>query len=79
MIGKDQLANLNELAYSLKLPLDWLKAQADTGRIPCLRIGRKRLFNISAVRQTLAQLAAEGSKRGKLPRVADHWQEVTEE
>ncbi|QDV88998.1 hypothetical protein RAS2_00570 [Phycisphaerae bacterium RAS2] len=40
------------------LPVAWLRAEADAGRIPCLRVGRRRLFNLEAVRRVLAERAA---------------------
>ena len=44
---------LEPLASKLGLPQYWLKAEADAGRIPCLKIGRRRLFNADAVRLAL--------------------------
>ena len=38
--------NLTALAAALQLPRDWLKKQAEAGRIPCLRVGRKLRFNL---------------------------------
>jgi len=52
------LRNLNGLALELRLPIEWLSSEADAARIPCLRIGRRRLFNIDAVRHALADRAA---------------------
>ena len=48
------VVSIHELATELRLPHDWLRREADAGRIPCLRVGRRRLFNISAVRKALA-------------------------
>jgi hypothetical protein len=48
------------LAYRLRLPRAWLRAEALAGRIPCLKIGRKLLFNSGAVGQALAERAATG-------------------
>ncbi len=50
---------LNHLAAELKLPKEWLHQEAIAGRLPCLRIGRKLLFNLSAVNQALADRAAK--------------------
>ncbi len=50
-----------KLAQILDLPRRWLKQEADAGRIPCLRIGKRvRLFDVAAVRQALALRAAKG-------------------
>jgi hypothetical protein len=53
--------NLLELSKQLRLPVKWLKQQADAGKIPCLRVGRWRyLFNLTAVQKALSEMAAEG-------------------
>lgn len=54
------LVNLRELARHLRLSASWLKAEANAGRIPSLKAGNRRLFNVEAVRRTLAHRAAEG-------------------
>jgi excisionase family DNA binding protein len=56
----DELLSLPQLAARLRLPRDWLRREALAGRLPCLRIGRKLLFNRSAVKQMLAERAAFG-------------------
>jgi hypothetical protein len=53
------LSNLAGLSAQLRLPREWLRQEALAGRIPCLRIGRKMLFNCEAVERTLAERAAE--------------------
>ena len=59
----EELTNLRGLAQQLRLPVAWLKGEADGGRIPCLRVGRRRLFNVGAVRAELAKRAS-GTKEG---------------
>ena len=54
-----QLLNLIGLANRLRLPANWLKQEADAGRLPCLKVGRKRRFNLTAVQAVLAKRAAE--------------------
>jgi len=54
----ETLTNLVGLSTRLRLPPHWLRAEALAGRIPCLKIGRKLLFNPSAVEQALAERAA---------------------
>jgi hypothetical protein len=51
------LLSLHRLAARLSLPAAWLKEEALAGRIPCLRVGRKLLFNVEAVEQTLTARA----------------------
>ncbi|MBE7465608.1 MAG: hypothetical protein HS116_19205 [Planctomycetes bacterium] len=54
----DDLYNLAALAIRLNLSREWLAAEADAGRLPCLRVGRRRLFSLKAVRAELAIRAA---------------------
>jgi len=39
------------------LSLAWLKAEAEAGRIPCFKAGRKLLFDPEAVEQCLLERA----------------------
>jgi predicted site-specific integrase-resolvase len=56
-----KLVNLIGLSEELQLPIDWLRVQAESGRIPCLFISRKKMrFNPEAVEKALADLAAKG-------------------
>jgi hypothetical protein len=60
MIEHKQITTLPGLARQLNLPIEWIKAEAKAGRIPCLHVGRKYLFNIDAVLHVLAERAAKG-------------------
>ena len=53
-----KLLPLHRLAARLRLPSAWLKAEAVAGRIPVLVVGRRWLFNLDAVEDALAALAA---------------------
>ena len=55
------LVNLLELSGRLRLPAKWLKIEAEAGRIPNLKAGRKFLFSIEAVKQTLTRRASKGA------------------
>ena len=55
----EALTNLAGLSARLRLPPDWLRAEALAGRIPCLRVRRKLLFNPDAVEKALAERAAD--------------------
>ena len=55
----NNLVNLYGLARELHLPVEWLKAKAVKGQIPCLRIGRRFRFNVEAVKAVLLEMAAE--------------------
>lgn len=54
------LLSLPDLAKALNLPEAWLKAEADAGTIPHLKIGKRYRFNLEAVTRTLAERAADG-------------------
>jgi excisionase family DNA binding protein len=60
--GNPQLLSLPALADVLKLPESWIKAEADAGRIPHLRIGDRYRFNRDAVVRALAERAAQSGK-----------------
>jgi hypothetical protein len=59
MDAESSFANLRRLASRTGLPAAWLKAEADAGRIPCLRVGRSLKFNVEAVERVLAERAAQ--------------------
>jgi hypothetical protein len=49
----------------MKLPTEWIKAEAEAGRIPHLRIGKRYRFNLEAVIGTLADRAARPAEEGR--------------
>jgi hypothetical protein len=53
----DELCSLARMANHLRVTQSWLKKQADSGRVPCLKAGKQLLFNPTAVIQTLARRA----------------------
>ena len=50
-----KLLSLSELAERTGLPLAWLRREADEGRLPCLRVGKRRMFDPERVRRDLAR------------------------
>jgi len=52
------LMTLPRLAFVLRLPRKWLRQEAVAGRLPYLRVGKKLLFNLKAVQESLAERAA---------------------
>lgn len=48
---------ITTLAYRTGLSASWLKAEARAGRIPSLRMGRRRMFNIDAVEAAILERA----------------------
>ncbi len=71
------LCSIHSLARRLRLDENWLRIEADAGRLPCLQAGRKRLFSERAVREALARMAGAGpslreqQERGGMMRPAD--------
>lgn len=53
-----QLVTVRGLAKQLGLPATWLKLEAEAGRIPSLKAGRRMLFNAQAVKRVLLTRAA---------------------
>ena len=59
------LLSLPDLADVLGLPKAWIKAEAEAGRIPHLKIGQRYRFNHDAVVHKLAERAAQQSEQGR--------------
>jgi hypothetical protein len=62
----ESLTGLVGLSARLRLPRRWLRAEALASRIPCLKVGRKLLFNPVAVEKTLAERAASGQEASRV-------------
>ena len=52
-----KLLNAGSLARKLRVPVAWLKTEADAGRIPHLRAGKAYLFDPQAVESVLVERA----------------------
>ncbi len=61
---RPQLLSLPALAEVLKLPERWIQAEADAGRIPCLRVGHHYRFNRQAVERVLLDRAQQAGGEG---------------
>ena len=48
---------LTTLAYRTGLSTSWLRAEAEAGRIPSLKVGRRLMFNIATVEAALLERA----------------------
>jgi hypothetical protein len=48
----------SQLARVLRVSVRWLRAEAEAGRLPCVRAERRLLFNREAVVKTLSDRAA---------------------
>jgi excisionase family DNA binding protein len=62
MNTNEELLSLPELAHALNLPEAWIKDEADAGRLPHLKIGKRYRFSRNAVIRTLAARAAAPDK-----------------
>lgn len=59
METKEQLLPLNLTARYFRVPLRWLREEAQAGRIPHVRAEKAFLFNIDVVERVLLERAAE--------------------
>ena len=69
--NRSQLLSLPALAAALRLPEDWLKTEADAGRLPHIRIGKRYRFSLAAVEAALLRRAASAGCTVPLPESAD--------
>lgn len=53
-------------AHKLGVPLKWLQSEAQNDRIPHLKVGRRLLFNLSAVEAELLRRSSD-IKREAVP------------
>lgn len=58
------LLSLSRMARRLGVTQQWLRDQADAGKIPCLKAGNRYLFNPVAVQEALAEKAARTRQGG---------------
>ena len=65
MATPPQFISITEASRRFGVPLAWLKAEAQAGRIPSLRAGRRLLFNLEAVEQVLLERAAGTNHKGR--------------
>jgi len=66
-----ELLSLPRMARRLGVTQDWLRAEADAGRVPCLVAGRRYLFTPVAVQEALAVQAAKQNAGQQPQGVAD--------
>ena len=55
-----KLLPLNHVARRLRIPVRWLLAEAEAGRVPALKAGRIFLCDLQAVEEALLERAREG-------------------
>jgi hypothetical protein len=56
------LLPVGPMARLLRVPVAWLRSEAEAGRVPCLRAGTVFLFNPCAVEQALVARAAHAGE-----------------
>jgi excisionase family DNA binding protein len=56
------LVTLGQLARRLRVASSWLRRETEAGRLPHLRAGRQRLFNLQVVERVLAERAATAGR-----------------
>jgi len=57
------VCSLDALAERLGVSRAWLRRELRAGRLPSLKAGARRLYNVEAVAAALAERAAEGASR----------------
>ena len=55
-----RLLPLGPMARRLRVPARWLRAEADAGRVPCLKAENAILFDADEVERVLLQRARQG-------------------
>lgn len=53
----EKYIGLRRAAATLGAPAAWLKREADQKRVPCLHVGRRRMFDVEAVERSLTERA----------------------
>lgn len=56
--NQKQLVSDRAMARQIGVPIGWLKAEAEAGRVPSLKAGRTHIFNPVAVVAALSERAA---------------------
>lgn len=59
MVADSDLWSLWDISQHFNLCADWIRSEAQAGRLPHLKAGRRLLFSRSAVEKALAERAAQ--------------------
>lgn len=59
MITKPKLLPAGPMARYLRVPVKWLREEAEAGRVPCLKADKVFLFDPDAVESALADRARD--------------------
>lgn len=74
MFDEPKLLPLGQMARHVRVPVAWLRKQAEQGAVPCLRAGNKFLFDPEAVETVLIE-RARGDRKSE---VIEAWTLVLE-
>jgi hypothetical protein len=66
-----ELCSLGQMAGEIGVTQGWLRTEADAGRVPCLRAGKRYLFSPEAVFDVLARLAARPGRDNEKTKVLE--------
>lgn len=59
------LLPLGPMARQVRVTSAWLRDEADAGRVPCLKAGKRYLFSPAAVEKVLAERAATATEAAR--------------
>lgn len=62
MLSDTRLTPLSQLARRLRVPVRWLRAEAEAGRLPAVRAERQFLFDAETVERLLLERATVAGK-----------------
>jgi hypothetical protein len=65
-----EVLSLHRAARRIGVTSRWLRAEADAGRVPCLRAGNRYLFDLEAVGRELSRRAAASEREPQTEGVA---------
>jgi hypothetical protein len=57
MINQSRLLPVGPMARLLRVPVKWLRQEAEAGRVPCLKAGKALLFDPDTVEHVLLERA----------------------
>jgi hypothetical protein len=63
-LPKPKLSPVGPMARLLRVPVAWLRQEAEAGRVPFLRCGKVFLFNPEAVEAVLVERASGACREG---------------
>ena len=65
MMTDSKLLPVGPMARIFRVPVAWLRAEAEAGRVPCLKAGKALLFDPEAVERVLLERAQSTAIAGE--------------